>query len=486
MTALKYGSIHRLTRMKRLVVIWVFLLICLSMRVQAAAPKYSVRFGRKTIFVGEKQQIETRGKKITYTFKSNRKDVLTVSKSGLLEAIAPGEAVITIKASWTYKKEEFKKSKKYKVTVTRLELLESSMTLKTGQAGTVRFNESIGSRKITASSGNIDFARVSGLEVTAIYPGTTSISIQVGNDLTFSLSVTVKSKELPVSRIRLLVNQSGIHTSADLRELAQKEIGDEQLYFTIANPSKGTVTDGVYKTISAGQNVVAVTGGGYRKHFIITGILWEAHRGYLDMRAENTVDAFAMAGLSGAALIETDVRLTSDGIPVCLHNANVKTMTDGTGSIAKKSYEEVRSLKIDNGNGLQYTYDNYIPTLEQYLQICRRYQTVASIHLKTWSNSDEVKREGMKKIYSLIRQYDMQERCIVSSYDVDQLKLFCDVNGETGIPLGALDQACLKAGRAMNLPMLSMSNATKFGRQSTLDYSPLVGRRGKRWKRYYK
>ncbi len=460
--------------------------ILFSIQAFAAAPKYSVRIGRRSMFTGEQQQIETRGSKIKYTFKSSSSSVLSVSSKGLLRAKSSGKAVITVKANWKYRKKEYTRTKRYKITVTTLALASTNITLNTGDTCSIGFNKSIGSRSVQVTSGNSDFVKVSGRQLQAVYPGTTTVTVKAGDYVTLTANVTVLAKELPTVYVKLLLNSSGIHSSYDIADAAKKETGNVELFYTFADPSKGSVSNGVYRTRNRGQSIVAVTGGGYRKHFVFTTYSWSAHRGYLDIRPENTVDAFEMAGISGADMVETDIRLTKDGIPVCFHNASVNVMTDGTGKVAKKTYADLRKLTIDNGNGLTYTNNAYIPTLDQYLQIIKKYRMTAYVELKTWSNSDEIKRSGMQKIYSSICKYGLQGSCIIASYSADQLKLFCDVNGtNTGIPLVALDSKCYTAANAYQLPLLSYSQGTKFGTHTGLDYSPLIGRTGKSWRTYY-
>ncbi|HEY1378283.1 MAG TPA: glycerophosphodiester phosphodiesterase family protein, partial [Gemmataceae bacterium] len=48
--------------------------------------------------------------------------------------------------------------------------------------------------------------------------------------------------------------------------------------------------------------------------------LIEGHRGARGLRPENTLPSFEAALDAGVAAIETDVRLTADGVPVLLHD----------------------------------------------------------------------------------------------------------------------------------------------------------------------
>ena len=51
-----------------------------------------------------------------------------------------------------------------------------------------------------------------------------------------------------------------------------------------------------------------------------------AHRGASALAPENSAASFAAALAAGADAIETDVRLTADGVPVCVHDADLRRL----------------------------------------------------------------------------------------------------------------------------------------------------------------
>jgi glycerophosphoryl diester phosphodiesterase len=59
---------------------------------------------------------------------------------------------------------------------------------------------------------------------------------------------------------------------------------------------------------------------------------------------ENTVPAFLAALDQGADGVELDVRLTADGVPVCLHDAGLGRTTDGRGPLRERTLAQVRAL----------------------------------------------------------------------------------------------------------------------------------------------
>jgi glycerophosphoryl diester phosphodiesterase len=68
------------------------------------------------------------------------------------------------------------------------------------------------------------------------------------------------------------------------------------------------------------------------------------HRGAAGVAPENTLRSFEAAWSAGVAWVETDVRLTHDGVPVLLHDATLDRTTTGHGAIGALAYEEVRPL----------------------------------------------------------------------------------------------------------------------------------------------
>ena len=76
-----------------------------------------------------------------------------------------------------------------------------------------------------------------------------------------------------------------------------------------------------------------------------------AHRGASKVEAENTLEAFEAAIEAGADAIELDVRLTADGVPVVLHDADLARTTDATGAVASRTIEELSEVRIRGRHG---------------------------------------------------------------------------------------------------------------------------------------
>ena len=88
-----------------------------------------------------------------------------------------------------------------------------------------------------------------------------------------------------------------------------------------------------------------------------------AHRGASVEEAENTLVAFELALELGAQAVEFDVRMTADGHPVVIHDAEVDRTTDGIGLVRSLTLADLSRLRIRTADGSLVT----VPTLREVL-----------------------------------------------------------------------------------------------------------------------
>lgn len=72
-----------------------------------------------------------------------------------------------------------------------------------------------------------------------------------------------------------------------------------------------------------------------------------AHRGYSARFPENSLAAFDAAIAIGAAVIETDVRASADGVLVCLHDPDLRRLAGHPESVAGTTLAELRRILGD-------------------------------------------------------------------------------------------------------------------------------------------
>jgi glycerophosphoryl diester phosphodiesterase len=98
-----------------------------------------------------------------------------------------------------------------------------------------------------------------------------------------------------------------------------------------------------------------------------------AHRGASSTRPENTIPSFEEAIRLGAGIVELDVRLSRDGVPVVIHDPAVDRTTDGTGLVHELSAAELSSLNA--GTEAEPT---PVPTLAEVLRCVSGRGAIAS------------------------------------------------------------------------------------------------------------
>lgn len=94
-----------------------------------------------------------------------------------------------------------------------------------------------------------------------------------------------------------------------------------------------------------------------------------AHRGFAPDGGENSMAAFERAVALGYRYLETDVRVTSDGVALAFHDANLGRVTDRHGRIAKLPWTEVRQARIDGGEPIPLLADVLTAWTDVYVNI---------------------------------------------------------------------------------------------------------------------
>ena len=93
-----------------------------------------------------------------------------------------------------------------------------------------------------------------------------------------------------------------------------------------------------------------------------------AHRGEHLSHPENTLPAFQGAIDAGADFLELDMRTTSDGKLVLMHDRTVDRTTDGKGAVREMTLEQVRAL--DAGVKFSAAFaGSRVPTFEEALTL---------------------------------------------------------------------------------------------------------------------
>lgn len=93
-----------------------------------------------------------------------------------------------------------------------------------------------------------------------------------------------------------------------------------------------------------------------------------AHRGNSGPLPENTLIAINSAIEFGVDMVEVDVRLTKDGVPILMHYDRVDRTTDGTGLVRDLTWNELKTLDAGSWRGSQYAGEP-VRSLQEVLEL---------------------------------------------------------------------------------------------------------------------
>lgn len=140
-----------------------------------------------------------------------------------------------------------------------------------------------------------------------------------------------------------------------------------------------------------------------------------AHRGMRSVAPENTTASFTEAGKHGYWGAECDVYRTKDGVWIISHDSHTYRMMDKSAFIEKKTYEELMDMNVDNGVNIDKYKDLKICSLEEYLDICKRYNMTPVIELKGKNNT-----EYYSEIVELANQFEVNP--VYISFHIENLQ----------------------------------------------------------------
>ena len=145
-----------------------------------------------------------------------------------------------------------------------------------------------------------------------------------------------------------------------------------------------------------------------------------AHRGGGLLAPEETLVAFENAVSLGVDVLELDVHATSDGVVVCMHDAEVDRTTDGTGEIRNMTLAEVKQLDA----GYEFTPDDgkTFPHRGKGVEVATLEEVLTAFPTATFSI--EIKQADppiADEVLRVIETAGMFDRVLVASFDDDTL-----------------------------------------------------------------
>ncbi len=141
-----------------------------------------------------------------------------------------------------------------------------------------------------------------------------------------------------------------------------------------------------------------------------------AHRGLSGLEPENTNAAFIAAGNRSYWGIETDIHLTKDGKFIVIHDDTTRQVALDDLCVESSTFEELRNLLLLQKDGKKGRTDLRLPSMEEYIGICKAYGKIAVLEIK-----NPMPREAVHNICQIISDLDYMDGTIFISFDFDNL-----------------------------------------------------------------
>ncbi len=141
-----------------------------------------------------------------------------------------------------------------------------------------------------------------------------------------------------------------------------------------------------------------------------------AHRGLSGIECENSIAAFVAAGNRSYFGIETDIHVTADKKFVVHHDDSALRMTGVDVIMEETTLENLQKLPLYNKEEGKFRTDLYMPTLSEYIEICKKYEKKAILELKRNMEFDVV-----KAVIEIIKELDYLDETVFISFNWDNL-----------------------------------------------------------------
>ena len=366
-----------------------------------------------------------------FYYKSSNLNVLQFTSSGKMIALKSGTVIVTLSyptgVGNTMNRTYFKVKVHDKVKKLSWKKCTGSITIGSSYVYKVKYK--------AASRKNVEFEWKSSKpgvasvnskgKVTGYQQGSTTITCTVKGQK--KKKIKCKLKVVPVLVTNINLNENKLILAKDETYDLSRIMRVEPLDATnsdvkmVSSDSKVvSVSKGVLKAKKVGEAEITITAKDasgvsntlivqVESQYSIDNYRCIAHRGLSTSAPENTVKAFELAGEAGFYGVETDIWLSKDGQFVLHHDEDLLRCCGVNKKICDFTYEEIRKIPIINGrNYKEYKNDisaTRIPTLTEYLTVCKKYNMVPQIEIKFVEGTDILdSTNALYRLYKETRQ----------------------------------------------------------------------------------
>ncbi len=116
---------------------------------------------------------------------------------------------------------------------------------------------------------------------------------------------------------------------------------------------------------------------------------WIAHRGSGKLAPENTLAAFRLGASHGYCMFECDVKLSADGVPFLMHDAELQRTTNGKGIGGELPWSDLSMLDAGSWHSRHYAGEP-LPTLKNIAAYCIRNGHSLNIEIKPTPGTEAI------------------------------------------------------------------------------------------------
>jgi len=136
------------------------------------------------------------------------------------------------------------------------------------------------------------------------------------------------------------------------------------------------------------------------------------HRGAKGVTMENSLTGFQLAATQGIERFELDVRLSSDGQLMVIHDEKLKRLTGTSLMVSKTTSSDLQQTLLSGTR-------EGIPTLEDIVKACP--------NVKHWQfeiKTDKINHGFVKPMSDLIEKYQLKDKVAITSKHIGTLRAF--------------------------------------------------------------
>lgn len=142
-----------------------------------------------------------------------------------------------------------------------------------------------------------------------------------------------------------------------------------------------------------------------------------AHRGLSGLETENTCAAFVAAGNRPSYYgIETDIHRTSDGNFIIHHDPDTSRVGGKKLVIEETDFAVLQEFQLRDKDGSSTRADLRLPSLEEYIGICKRYGKTSVLELKSSFTDGEI-----REMIGRIEKMGWLDEVIFIAFDYENL-----------------------------------------------------------------